>query len=140
VIARALVVAAAVAVPVTAGGQASETWEVRLPAEVEAAAARAGAASLTILGRGGRVVSSDGPVRIDVASASLQLPRTRYDRRHAADPAADAPRFDLRFTAPDAGDHELAVSVRFWVCGPRTCRPVRVSRTVVVRARARPAP
>ena len=112
-----------------------EDWEVRVDEAVEVDAGKAATVSLTIAGLGGRVVSKDGPVRVGLSSETLELKRTRYDRRQAADPAADAPRFDLRFSAPSAGDHSLAVDIRFWLCGARTCRPVRAKRTVAVHAR-----
>jgi hypothetical protein len=112
-----------------------EDWEVRVDEAVEVDAGTAATVSLTIAGTGGRVVSKDGPVRVALASETLEVKRARYDRRQAADPAADAPRFDLKFTAPSAGDHTLAVEVRFWLCGAKTCRPVRAKRTVAVHAR-----
>jgi hypothetical protein len=114
-------------------------YELRVPDTVEVEPGAATTVSLTIAGTGGRTISKDGPVRVELASPTLTLPRTRYDRRHAADPAADTPRFDLKLTAPAAGDHELALSVRFWLCGARVCRPVRTTKTVTVRATA-PAP
>jgi len=116
-----------------------EAYELRVPASIEVQPGVASTVSLTIAGTGTRTISKDGPVRIELSSPTLKLPRTRYERRHAADPAAETPRFDLRFTAPAAGDHELALELRFWVCGTRTCRPVRATQTIAVQAAA-PAP
>jgi len=83
-------------------------------------------------------MDNGGTVRVEISSSTLELKRTRFDRRNAADPAADAPRFDLKIVAKP-GDHELSIDARFWVCGTRTCRPVRARRTVAVHA-AEPAP
>lgn len=116
--------------------RADDGFELRSATEVTVTPGTASTVSLTIAGTGGRTISKDGPVRIEVASSTLELPRTRYARRDAADPAADAPRFDLRFTAGAAGDHELAIEARFWVCGKRVCRPVQATRTVTVHATA----
>ena len=134
---RALVLAA---VLLAAPPAAAEDYELRVAAPASVAPGEAATVSLTIAGTGGRTVSKDGPVRVQLASETLTLPRRRYDRRDAADPAADAPRFDLRLTAPTAGAHELALDVRFWLCGTRACRPIRATRTIVVDAPAPPEP
>jgi hypothetical protein len=98
------------------------------------------AISLTIVPAAGRTVSHDGPVRVDLAPGDgLGVTRRRYVRRDAADPAADAPRFDLKVKGTAAGDHALEVDVRFWLCGAKVCRPVRAKRTIVVHVAA-PAP
>lgn len=113
--------------------------DVRVPDEVAAAPGELATVSLTLAPGDGRTISTDGPIRISLASETLTIPRSRLGRRHAADPDADAPRFELRMVAPTAGDHELTVAIRVWLCGPRTCRPVRETRTVKVRA-ALPTP
>ena len=66
----------------------------------------------------------------------VALAKKRYARKDAADPAADAPRFDLKLHATAAGDHALEVDVRFWLCGAKVCRPVRAHRTITVHATA----
>jgi hypothetical protein len=116
----------------------ADDWEVRVDDSAEVTAGANAAVSLTIAGLGGRVVSKDGPVRVALKSATLKTPKVRYDRRNAADPAADAPRFDLRFSAAEAGDHELALDIRFWLCGKRACRPVHARRIVKVHAKVAP--
>lgn len=116
--------------------EADEAYELRVPAEVEVEPGVASTVSLTLAGTGTRTISRDGPIKIELSSPTLTLPRTRYQRRHAADPAAEAPRFDLRFTAPAAGDHELVLDLRFWLCGTKACRPVHATHTVTVRATA----
>jgi hypothetical protein len=133
------VVAALVALASLAAA-AGASYELRVPDAVEAAPTVASTVSLTIAGTGTKTISKEGPIRIDLSSPTLTLPRTRYERRHAADPAAETPRFDLKFTAPTAGDHELVLALRFWVCGARTCRPVRASKTVTIHATVPAAP
>jgi hypothetical protein len=66
------------------------------------------------------------------------LPRRRYLRKDAADPAADAPRFDVKVRAKVAGDHALTVEARFWLCAAKTCRPVVARRSATVRVPAPP--
>lgn len=140
---RAVVVAHVVAVIAVLGSVAAAAgaaYELRVPDAVDVEPAVASTVSLTIAGTGARTISREGPIRIDLSSPTLALPRTRYERRHAADPAAETPRFDLKFTAPTAGDHELVLALRFWVCGTKACRPVRTSKTITVNAAAQSAP
>jgi len=113
----------------------ADDWDVRVDAEISVTAGAAAKVSLTIVSENGRVISKDGPLRITLASDTLTLPRKRYERKQAADPAADAPRWDLTLTAPTAGDHALAIDARFWVCGKRVCVPVHATRTVAVHAK-----
>jgi hypothetical protein len=112
--------------------------ELRAPAEVSAVAGAVAVVSLTLAPATGRAVSTDGPLRIELtASDGLVAPRRRYARRDAVDPAADAPRFELKVRAVTAGDHRLHIAARFWLCGKATCKPVRAEQTVIVKVSAR---
>jgi len=133
---RAALVISMLLAAAPARARADDGYELRVDERVEIAAGAVAAVSLTIAGTGGRTLSKDGPLRVEVSSPTLELKRTRYDRRNAADPAADVPRFDLRFTAA-AGDHALTVDAHFWLCRKRTCRPVHARRTVAVHAAPR---
>ncbi len=122
--------------------RADDRWRITIPDAVDAEIDAAAAVSLSIAPREGYTISRDGPLLIDLAATpadAVTLPRRRLQRRDAADAQADAPRFDLRFKARREGDHRLDVSLRFWVCARRTCRPVRAQRAVTIRARP-PAP
>lgn len=112
--------------------------EVKLAASVRAKVNEKRSTSLTIMARPGFVISRDGPVTVEVAPASatseagLTVSKRRYQRRDAADPRAESPRFDLRFTAVAVGTHELSVTSRFWVCDAHACRPVSDRRSVQI--------
>ena len=96
--------------------------------------------SLTIAPAAGKIVSHDGPLLVTLAADDgVVLTRTRYARKDAADPAADAPRFDLKVKGTAAGDHAIEVDVRFWLCGPKVCRPIRAHRAITLHV-AEPAP
>jgi hypothetical protein len=98
------------------------------------------AISLTIVPAAGKTVSHDGPLRVELApDDGLGVTRKRYGRHDAADPAADAPRFDLKVKGLSPGDHTLDVDVRFWLCGAKVCRPERTHRAIVVHVTS-PAP
>ncbi|HVV87261.1 MAG TPA: hypothetical protein VHE35_29675 [Kofleriaceae bacterium] len=113
---------------------------VRVASELTVAQGEAAALSVTVAPAAGRTVSADGPLRLSVdADDGVALARRRYGRKDAADPAADAPRFDVRLRGKTAGDHALALEVRLWLCGAKLCRPVRLTRTVTVHVTAPPA-
>ena len=135
-----LAIAALVAMTGVARAQADAGFELRAAdATVEVGAPAA--ISLTIAPAAGRTVSHDGPVRVELAADDgLALARRRYVRKDAVDPAADAPRFELKLKAVAAGDHAIELDVRFWLCGAKVCRPVRAKRSVVVHVAAPPPP
>jgi hypothetical protein len=102
--------------------------ELRAGGAVEVAVGARGAASLTIVPAAGRRLDASAPlsVRLSIApAAGVKLPRRRYVLADAADPRAEAPRFDLPLEGVTAGTYVLTVEARFWLCALRTCRPVR---------------
>jgi hypothetical protein len=124
----------------TARAQSDAAYELRA-ADATVVVGAPAAISLTIAPAAGKIVSHDGPVRVELSTDDgLALAKRRYARKDAADPAADAPRFELKLKALAAGDHAIELDVRFWLCGAKVCRPVRAKRTVVVHVAAAPAP
>ncbi len=114
-------------------------FELRVAEVVTIELGGAGAVSVALVPAPGYRVSAEAPARLAVeAGDGLGLPRRRYLRKDAADPAADAPRFDVRVRGKVAGDHRLVLDVRLWLCGPRMCHPVRLARTVTVHVEAPP--
>jgi len=140
-VATALVlsIAGVAAADASAGG-----FELRLePSSVDATTGEEGAVSLTIAPAAGYTIDRDGPVRVRVTvepDKGLELHQTRYRRADAADARADAPRFDLRWRAASAGNYELRIDARFWVCRRYTCRAAVEQRTVPVRITDPPPP
>jgi hypothetical protein len=142
----AAVAAARVAPALAADPDASLVGEIAYdlklaPAEVTGEVGAAAAVSLTIAPRAGYRLDRDGPLTIDLAVApagGVTLPRRRYQRRHAADVQADAPRFDLETRAKEAGDTTLKVTVRCWICRRTTCWPVREALAIAVHVNAAP--
>jgi hypothetical protein len=111
-------------------------YELRVAPDVTIELDTTASFSVAIVPATGRTVSAAGPVRVAVdAPDALAVPRRRYARKDAADPAADAPRFDIRLKARAAGEHTVTLDVRFWLCGKRVCRPVETTRTVRVMVR-----
>lgn len=111
--------------------------ELRTGGDLALAPGARGAASLTIVPAPNRRIDASAPltVRLAVSPAKgVKLVRRRLTRDDAADPRAEAPRFDLEVQAdPDAsGPYTLTADVRFWVCGKKTCRPVRDRATLTI--------
>lgn len=114
-------------------------FELRVAEVVTIELGGAGAVSVALVPAPGYRVSAEAPARLAVeAGDGLGLPRRRYLRKDAADPAADAPRFDVKVRAKVAGDHALTVEARFWLCAAKTCRPVVARRSATVRVPAPP--
>lgn len=114
-------------------------FEVRIADEQPLELGASGAISVAIVPGPGRAISHDGPIRLAAdAGDGLGLPRRRFGRRDAADPAADAPRFDVRVKAKQPGDHTVAIELRFWLCQVKTCQPIALHRDVVVHVPAPP--
>lgn len=131
---RAAAILGAALVACTAARADESGFELRVGSELTVEQGASGAISVAIVPAAGRTISADGPVRVAVtAPDGVGLPRRRYTRKDAADPAADAPRFDIRVKAREPGDHAVALDVRFWLCGSRVCRPITATRTVTVR-------
>jgi hypothetical protein len=102
--------------------------ELRASGALTIVAGARGAASLSIVPAAGRRLDADAPLslRLSVAPATgLKLPRRRYALADAADPRAEAPRFDLALEGQSPGSYTLTVEARFWLCAARTCRAVR---------------
>lgn len=114
--------------------------QISVPESVAAEPGVATSVSLTVAAKPGYTISRDGPLIIDIAGDGLTLPKRRYRRSDAADARAADPRFDIKLTAPNPGDHALAIDARFWICRRRTCRPIRENLTVAIKAAPKPPP
>ena len=136
-----LVVAAAIAAAtVAAADVGGDGYRVRIARTIELEVEATRSASLTLLPAAGRTISRDGPIAITATPAGegVRLRRQRFGREHAADPAADAPRFELVLTGATPGRHRVGIDIRFWVCAQRTCHPVHESADLWVEVSARP--
>jgi hypothetical protein len=118
---------------------AAPEHELRTGGPVTLAVGARGAASLTIVPAAGRRLDADAPLslRLTVTPATgLKLARRRYTLVDAADPRAEAPRFDLALEGTSAGSYTVTVEARFWLCAARTCRAVRDTVEIPVTAAA----
>jgi hypothetical protein len=76
-------------------------------------------------------VHPQAPLKITLsASPGLTLAKTALGRKDLPDPKAEAPRFEVPFTAAAAGKQEARATVDFFICSDQWC--VKQVRDVVV--------
>jgi hypothetical protein len=76
-------------------------------------------------------VHPQAPLKIGLAATpGLTLSRTALGRKDMPDPKAEAPRFEVPFTAVAAGKQEATAKVDFFICSDQWC--VKQVREVVV--------
>ena len=104
-----------------------------MPERIEVAQGASEMLPIAIAVDRGLTVSKDAPVIIDlVPEAGATVKRRRLGRSEAVDPGADAPRFTVAVKGDAAGDHAIAIRVRFWLCAAKTCRPIDVNKVAQV--------
>lgn len=92
-----------------------------------------GAASIALVPAPGVTIPPDAPLSLTATPpAGVRAPRPRLRRADAADPRAEAPRFDLPLAADAPGSYVVPVVARFWSCGRRSCWPTRATVEVPV--------
>ncbi|MCG8416826.1 MAG: hypothetical protein MJE77_02640 [Proteobacteria bacterium] len=117
--------------------------DIALTVQKTTVAGDVGSLTLVIAPRPGYSISRDGPLVVSLAvtpERGIDLSRRRYRRRHSVDARAATPRFDLAYRAVRTGRYTATVRMRFWVCGKRTCRPVRETRRVSIEVDQSPGP
>jgi hypothetical protein len=76
-------------------------------------------------------VNAEAPLQIKLeAPAGLKLEKSELGHKDAVKPGADAPRFEVPFTAVAAGKQEARAAMRFYICSDTWC--VRQARDVAI--------
>lgn len=120
------------------------TWDLVAPASLTLQVGQVATLEVAVPPGPGRTWARE-PFRLDVveddaAGPGLDFKRRRWERGHAVDPDASAPRFAISLRAAALGSHEVELALLAWSCQARTCKPVRTSRTVRVEVVAPPSP
>jgi len=130
---------ASIGVPALADDD-GEGYRLRVSRRVDVGVGEERAISLTLFPKTGYSISKDGPIEVRLRPEDhLEVHRNHYERSDAADPGAEAPRFEIRVRTASPGRYRLGVEIRFWLCRKRTCRPIHRELEVAVVA-AEPAP
>ena len=99
-----------------------------------------GAASIALAPAPGVTIPPDAPLSLTATPPTgVRAPRPRLRRADAADPRAQAPRFDLALAGDTPGSYVVPVVARFWSCGRRSCWPTRATVDVPVTVALPPA-
>jgi hypothetical protein len=105
-----------------------------LEASATPSAPRAGAAGTLVIAirpAAKAHVHPQAPLKVTLSGTpGLQLAKTQLGRKDVADPKAEAPRFEVPFTATAAGKQEARAKVDFFICSDQWC--VKQVRDVVV--------
>jgi hypothetical protein len=80
-------------------------------------------------------VHPQAPLKITLQSAGLRLEKTSLGHKDAVDPKADGPRFEVPFSATDAGKHDATAKLDFFICSDQWC--VKQTRDVTVAVSVR---
>jgi len=76
-------------------------------------------------------VNAQAPLKIKLeAPAGLKLEKAELGHKDAVKPGADAPRFEVPFTAAAAGRQEARAAMKFYICSDSWC--VQQSRDVAI--------
>jgi len=90
---------------------------------------------LAIVPQPGIHVHPQAPLKITLESAGLTLSKTALGHKDAVDPKAEGPRFEVPFTAREAGAQAVKAKVDFFVCSDRWC--VKQVKELVVEVKVR---
>jgi hypothetical protein len=67
-------------------------------------------------------VHPEAPLKVTLAaSPGLTLARQRLGRGELTDPKAEAPRFEVAFTAASAGPQQASATLDFFICSDQWC-------------------
>jgi hypothetical protein len=76
-------------------------------------------------------VNAQAPLKIKIeAPAGLELGKGELGRKDAVDPRAEAPRFEVPFTATAAGVQQAKANLDFYICSDAWC--VKQVKTVAI--------
>ncbi len=133
-----LLVALAIAAPgvragaADVGSEAARSYRIETAGTTQQLASGAqGKLVLTIVPLKGTHVHPQAPLKIALSGTpGLKLSKDVLGHKDAVDPKADGPRFEVPFTAAQAGAQVARAKVDFFICSDQWC--VKQSREVTV--------
>jgi hypothetical protein len=87
---------------------------------------------LQIVPTSGYKVSAEAPLKINLASAGVELHKKSLGHADAKDAKSTSPEFGVRFGAPKEGDKTIEVDATFFVCSDKICERKQEKMTVAV--------
>jgi hypothetical protein len=123
-----------------AGGRAAradDTYEVKA-SEAKATVGAKGKASVTVVGKNGWHLNEEFPVSLKLTpGAGVAVEKPKLGRKDLAESTKERARFDVAFTASEAGKRTIDAEASFAVCQESACKPVK--EKVVLAVEVAPA-
>ncbi|HEY8926934.1 MAG TPA: hypothetical protein VIU64_21270 [Polyangia bacterium] len=109
-----------------AGGVAhaeEATYEIR-KAAAPAVVGKPATVSVTVVGKNGWHVNEEAPITATVkADPGVTLPKPKLVRADLAESKKESARFDIPFSATEAGAKTITAQTRFVMCQEQACKP-----------------
>jgi len=125
VLTLAAIFAAAASVALGSGAARADeaTYEIR-KTSAPATAGAASTVSVTVVGKNGWHVNDEAPITATVkADPGVTLPKPKLTRADLAESTKQTARFDIPFSATDAGAKTITAQTRFVMCQEQACKP-----------------
>jgi hypothetical protein len=125
----------------TAAGEAP-TYEIQKSAP-RATVGTAATASVTVQGRNGWHVNQEAPITVNVkADPGVNLPKPKQGRGDLAQSSKESARFDIPFSATEAGKKTITAETKFVMCQEQACKPAKetVALEIEVASTVPPSP
>jgi hypothetical protein len=98
------------------------TYEIKKTA-VPATAGVASSVSVTVVGKNGWHVNDEAPITVAVKGEGVTLPKEKLTRADLAESTKQSARFDIPFSAAEAGKKTITAQARFVMCQEQACKP-----------------
>jgi hypothetical protein len=114
------------------GAQAGELHEVSA-APTKAPAGAKGKASVTLAGKNGWHLNEQAPISVKLTpGAGVTVDKAKLVRKDAAEANADKARFDVAFTAAEAGARTIDAECSFVICQESACKQIKDKVTLAL--------
>jgi hypothetical protein len=101
----------------------------------EVQAGKGGNLKLAIKPEAGFHVSPDAPLKISLSGEGVELSKKALGHEDAKDKKSEAPEFEVKFGAVEAGQKSIAVEAMFFVCSEKICERKVEKVTVAVNVK-----
>jgi hypothetical protein len=112
------------------------TYEIR-KFSAPATAGAPSTVSVTVVGKNGWHVNDEAPITATVkADPGIALPKAKLTRADLAESTKQSARFDIPFSAAEAGPKTITAQTRFVMCQEQACKPA--SETIAFNVEVQP--
>jgi hypothetical protein len=99
------------------------TYEIRKTA-APATAGAPSTVSVTVVGKNGWHVNGEAPITATVkADPGIELQKAKLTRADLAETSKESARFDIPYSAAEAGKRTITAQTRFVMCQEQACKP-----------------